>query len=441
MSYTNRAAARPCGLLTAEIKSLIVNTLTELLRTNPGQPNGSASNSQPQANSVAARIRTPLDGFDTLPDVVKTIGQFSGDRSEFLTWYQAVERVMKVYEPLKGTAKYYGIVLYIRNQIVGPASILLNVNNVPCNLESICKCLESHYSEKKDISVLDTGLVQLFQGTQSLDEYYMQICNQLSQILRHIENVEIGNDQKESLIKFYKLKALDTFISGVNGELSRILFCRNPQNLEEALKVCKNYEDMIGKRNVAGLETNEMYSASLRLNHGKNCKRSKLENVNNFQTLSPCASKRKLPDPISNDQSQEDESPERSSMEYSNRIPYFLIEVKDRPLLKVLVDTGSSLSYIVKREAIEQTPREDAKSRHGVNTPLRHVNVKFCDEYIINLIVIKNESNFDMLLGYDALTKLEAVVDVVNHKMTLGNGKVIPFYGNPITFVSFQNHL
>jgi len=57
-----------------------------------------------------------LSDLDKLPDIVRTLRDFSGNKSEYSSWKKSVEMVLQIYELRIGSPKNYGILLAIRTQ-------------------------------------------------------------------------------------------------------------------------------------------------------------------------------------------------------------------------------------------------------------------------------------------------------------------------------------
>ena len=69
--------------------------------------------------NIDPRFLNKLDDLDKIPDVVKSLRDFSGQPGKFGSWKKSVDGILKIYENLKGTPKYYGILSVIRNKITG----------------------------------------------------------------------------------------------------------------------------------------------------------------------------------------------------------------------------------------------------------------------------------------------------------------------------------
>lgn len=179
-----------------------------------------------------------LEELDKIPDIVKSLREFSGKPGEFSSWRKSVDRVLKIYESARGTPRYVGILSAIRDKIVGNANAALESYSTPLNWKAISKCLTMHYADKRDVTTLEYQLASLVQGSRSIQEYYQEVYKHLSLILNKIASIEMGQESMEILTKTYRDRALDTFIRGLNGGLRSLLAMKEPADLPQALHLC-----------------------------------------------------------------------------------------------------------------------------------------------------------------------------------------------------------
>lgn len=163
---------------------------------------------------------------------------FFGNPTEFGSWKKSVERVLKIYETLKGTPKYFGILNVVRNKITGNADIALESYNTPLNWDCIIKCLTTQYADKRDLGTLEYQMSSMTQGNSSVQDFYKEVYAHLSLILNKIACLEESEPAIHLLTKTYRDKALDTFVRGLRGDLPRLLSMREPKDLNEALHLC-----------------------------------------------------------------------------------------------------------------------------------------------------------------------------------------------------------
>lgn len=227
------------NIIRAMVSQAIEASGPELVRTTLGNNNNPIIKDQ----TIEEQYRNNMAEMDKVPDVVRSLREFSGNASEFSSWKKSVERIIKIYEPSKGTPKFFGILNVIRNKIVGKADIALESYNTPLDWTAISRCLTTHYADKRDIGTLEYQMTCLIQGKSSINEFYQKVYSQLSLILNKIGCMEIGEEAVHLLTDNYRTKALDTFVRGLSGDLPRLLGIKEPKTLPEALHLCLKLEN------------------------------------------------------------------------------------------------------------------------------------------------------------------------------------------------------
>lgn len=242
----------PRALNINDLNNIISETTSRLFEQRlPGiiqnilNPNPGAVTDQ----EIDAQYRGNLTDLDKIPDIVKSLREFSGNQTEFNSWRKSVERILTIYEPSKGTPRYFGILSVIRNKIVGNADIALESYNTPLNWEAIIKCLSLHYSDKRDLATLEYQMISLVQGKLSIQGFYQVVYKHLSIILNKLGSLEASNESLTLLTESYRNKALDTFIRGLNGDLPKLLGMREPADLPQALHLCLKLENQSFRAN------------------------------------------------------------------------------------------------------------------------------------------------------------------------------------------------
>lgn len=241
--------------ISPELAHLVKNAVTQMLQTD-GQSiiqsilnNGTNQNIRDQ--TIDERYRDNMNEMDKIPDVVRSLREFSGNASEFTSWKKSVERILRIYEPSKGTPRYFGILNVIRNKIIGKADIALESYNTPLDWTAISRCLTTHYADKRDIGTLEYQMTCLIQGRLTINEFYQKVYSHLSLILNKIGCMEVGEEAIHLLTENYRAKALDTFVRGLSGDLPRLLGIREPKSLPEALHLCLKLENQNFRANHA----------------------------------------------------------------------------------------------------------------------------------------------------------------------------------------------
>lgn len=225
--------------------NLLRNTIAEIIQNETRRAFGinNIPHSEDTDQEVEIGFDRDLSGLDKIPDVVNSLREFSGNSNEYGSWKKSVERILNYFEPLKGTTKYYGILNVVRNKIVGNADSALEAYSTPLNWDRIVKCLNLHYSDKRDLSTLEYQMTTMVQRG-SIRQFYEEVNRHLSMILNKISAMYTNEEALEAMTNAYRDKALDTFIRGLKGDLPRLLSTREPTDLQHALHLCMKLENM-----------------------------------------------------------------------------------------------------------------------------------------------------------------------------------------------------
>lgn len=251
------------GVATPALQNLISAMITQAMQREGRQLIYSIMN--PNADQFAGIDQginqdqmANIGEMDKLPDIVRSLREFSGQPGEFSSWRKSVERVLKIYEPLRGSPKYFGIINVIRNKIVGHADHILESYNTPLNWNNISRCLTLHYADKRDLGTLEYQMTSLVQGNKSVQEFYHSVYEHLSLILNKISAMEVSGEALNLLMHSYREKALDTFIRGLKGDLPRLLGIREPSDLPQALHLCMKLENQTFRQQYAAATNNNV---------------------------------------------------------------------------------------------------------------------------------------------------------------------------------------
>lgn len=205
----------------------------------------SAPTVTPEESLRPPRDETELKEICKLPDCVKELQIFDGNPVQYVSWIHNVENILKDFEIVRNKPIYRAILQSIRQKIRGPAdSALISYNIFGDSWPAIKKCLSLHYADKRDIRTLEHQLSLLTQGNMRLDEFYATVNHQFSLIINKLKTEDHYVETTNVLIETYRNRALDVFIRGVNGELSRMLMIRKPLTLPEAYASCLEIQNL-----------------------------------------------------------------------------------------------------------------------------------------------------------------------------------------------------
>lgn len=203
------------------------------------------------ADHPIGTVTTRLEELDKVPDIVRSLREFSGKPGEFNSWRKSVDRVLNLYDSVRNTGRYYAILHTIRTKIVGDADTALESYRTPLDWPRIKKCLAMHYSDKRDIGTLEYQMMVLCQGNRTITEFYQSVYQHLSLLLDKVSCLELEENSLHAMTNTYREKALDTFVRGLNGDLPKLLSVREPTSLPQALHICLKLDNMNFRRNYA----------------------------------------------------------------------------------------------------------------------------------------------------------------------------------------------
>lgn len=197
------------------------------------------------SNLAQPRNEEDLKDISKLPDCVKELQIFDGNPVQYLSWVHNVENILRDYEIVRNKPIYRAILQHIRQKIRGNAdAALISYNIFDEDWVSVKKCLSLHYADKRDVRTLEHQLNLLTQKNLSIDEYYANVNHQFSLIINKIKTEDYTQETVKVLVENYRNRALDVFIRGLNGDLSKMLIIQRPQTLPEAYTSCLEIQNL-----------------------------------------------------------------------------------------------------------------------------------------------------------------------------------------------------
>lgn len=186
-----------------------------------------------------------LKDISKLPDSVKELQVFDGNPVQYVSWVHSVETVLRDYEIVRTKPIYRAILQHIRQKIRGKAdSALVSYNIFDNEWVEIKKVLSLHYADKRDIRTLEHQLNKLTQGSSRVDDFYATVNHQFSLIISKIRAETYSVETMDALVESYRNRALDVFIRGLSGDLSRLLIIQKPKTLPEAYSACLEMQNL-----------------------------------------------------------------------------------------------------------------------------------------------------------------------------------------------------
>lgn len=181
-----------------------------------------------------------------LPDFLRDLQPFDGRPTELINWLADVQGVIDMYREHGATdAQLELIGRSVRRKIKGEAADILNANNIMHNWNNIKSTLLLYYKDKRDLKTLDFELTSIKKApNESLGSYYSRVNELLSSIIAQIQTEPKFFLHANSHIDYFREKAIDSFIRGLEKPLCQLLKTYNPKTLNHAYQFCLEYFNM-----------------------------------------------------------------------------------------------------------------------------------------------------------------------------------------------------
>ena len=192
-----------------------------------------------------AAIRT-FSTVGKLSDFVTGLSKFDGKPTDLVSWITDVEGIFDLYRDLpRDTTQYQLLERSIRRKIVDEASDVLNANNVFYNWQDIKSTLLLYYRDKRDVKTLDYELTTVKKKSdESLSAYFSRVNELLTNIIVQVQTDESMNRTAAAHINYFRSKALDSFIRGLEQPLNILLKSANVETLSKAYQFCLDYYNL-----------------------------------------------------------------------------------------------------------------------------------------------------------------------------------------------------
>lgn len=157
----------------------------------------------------------------SIPDQIKIIPTFSGNRKETLAWVEDVDQTLEdLLEYEDDFPKWKQIIRFIKSKITGDAREVLIASGNPKEWEDIKEILLNSFGDKIDITSHIQSLFYIRQGKLTLHEYYHKLKSIDTAIKTSAAQM---TDYKSSIEAVNKLISQSSRLSCVVGDC-RVVF-------------------------------------------------------------------------------------------------------------------------------------------------------------------------------------------------------------------------
>lgn len=181
-----------------------------------------------------------------VPEFVRSVNSFSGNPTELVDWLADVDSIFRTYRDKNATADQINVLeRVIRRKISGEAADILNANNITSDWDAIKTTLILYYRDKRDVKTLDYELTTIKKlSSESLSTYYSRVNDILTHIIAQIHTDDKLKTNAATHIAYFRDKALDAFIRGLEAPLNVLLKSTSPTSLGQSYQFCMEYYNL-----------------------------------------------------------------------------------------------------------------------------------------------------------------------------------------------------
>lgn len=193
--------------------------------------------------SRVVAIPSKTSSFDAsrVPDAIKLIVPYKGDKKTLSAWIASVEKKLEHAKSLcSSTAEIDSVmplwVSVIRDKILDEASQALVSRHTDCEWSAIKKVLTEYFGDKRDLCGLVSQITYLQQNSRKIIDFYNECQELLSDIIDKLALDSATKHCVHTLSKSYEQMIMNSFIDGLNEPYSMLTRATGPNTLLAAFQ-------------------------------------------------------------------------------------------------------------------------------------------------------------------------------------------------------------
>lgn len=245
MEEQQQQAATPeqvLAQLVSQISSLssTIQQMSSQQRTHETMLQNLANPAGPSTSHIAPPVQMTCDMF-RIPDPIKSIPTYDGNRKQLQSWLTATENTLKVFENLVNAQTYQIYVQSVLNKIIGSAKDVVCLAGNPQDFDNVKIILIEAFGDRQELA---TYKAQLWANKQNDDMNIHRYYKRTKEIMQNIktiakQNVDYNNNWTV-ICKFIDEDVLAAFISGLKHPYFGYAQASKPDNIETAYAfLCK----------------------------------------------------------------------------------------------------------------------------------------------------------------------------------------------------------
>ena len=176
-----------------------------------------------QQQSDAARVMQnrleqaqTLEAFYRIPDPIKIIPSFDGNKKQLFSWIQTVENALNLFKDRIDPLLYEVYVDAVKNKIIGKARDIISAEGNPQNFEEVKNILIKSLGDRKDLSFYMSKLWLNKMGSRRISEYYTHTKELIQKVKVIAKQNEKYKYSWDAINEFIDETSLAAFVAGLN---------------------------------------------------------------------------------------------------------------------------------------------------------------------------------------------------------------------------------
>lgn len=195
------------------------------------------TSSAPEDTTMALPQISVRDYLDLIP-------AFDGQPTKLSAFIAACENVFPLMAPNNEATRLTFTMLHIRNKLVGKAATLLAARSFS-TFPELKHLLVSLFGDQRNEESLLSDLNTLRQQQRETALQFADRCIDIRcLLLSKLSCQDVTMEIKTMKVDLYNNFTLRAFLTGVNPQLSHLLRCRKPANIEEAIQIVTEEENI-----------------------------------------------------------------------------------------------------------------------------------------------------------------------------------------------------
>lgn len=214
-------------------------------------------------------------------EYLKCVPEFDGNPAELQRYLSTSENIINAFYDVNNLNNFQNsyIINSLINKLTGTAKIVINIQNVRSWIE-LKETLTNHFADQRDEQCLNRDLILMKQTPGEKPQQFFDRCLHLLNIIcAFIDNHENSLDTKKVKREFYKTLTLRTFLAGLQDPLGTIIRGMRPQNLNEALQLIIEEENL--RRFKSNNQNQNLHPQKQNINFNNTTQPKRFEFVNN----------------------------------------------------------------------------------------------------------------------------------------------------------------